>query len=92
MDRLVDRLISQFNRTSLKDPGLIGSALLCLLISVVAKRRYFSSISDVPGPFVASFTILWQIYHAFKGHTELEMVKLHKEYGHHDQSGLRENH
>ncbi|KIW04443.1 uncharacterized protein PV09_04709 [Verruconis gallopava] len=52
-----------------------------LLLGVIIKRRYFSPISDIPGPFVASFSRLWQLYHIFDGHTELATIKAHEKYG-----------
>lgn len=65
-------------------PGKHGSAVLllvALVASVVVKRRYLSSISDIPGPVLASFSVWWQIYHIWKGHTEVEVVRLHRQYG-----------
>ncbi|KAL4966037.1 cytochrome P450 [Aspergillus stella-maris] len=44
-------------------------------------RRYWSPIRDVPGPFLASFSSLWKVYHAWKGHSEEELINLHKEHG-----------
>jgi hypothetical protein len=49
-----------------------------LLLTVIVRRRYFSPISDIPGPFVASLSLLWQFYHIVKGHTEEETIQLHR--------------
>jgi hypothetical protein len=56
-------------------------AVIALVLLIALKRRYLSPISDIPGPFVASFSIWWQIYHIIKGHTEKEMIKRHRELG-----------
>jgi len=58
-------------------------ALLVLgfVLVTFVQRRYFSSISDIPGPFSASFSVFWQIRHIIKGHTEEETIALHGEHG-----------
>jgi hypothetical protein len=55
--------------------------VIAFFIGVALKRRYLSSLHDIPGPFFASFTIGWQLYHLIKGHTEVEIVKLHRQHG-----------
>jgi hypothetical protein len=52
-----------------------------LLLCIILKRRYLSSVRDIPGPFLASFSTLWQVYHLWKGHIEVEMIKLHRKHG-----------
>lgn len=61
--------------------GGLAAAVVGFVLLVAVKRRYFTSIRDIPGPFVASFSSLGQIYHLFKGHTEIEMIKLHRRHG-----------
>ncbi|KAL4884314.1 cytochrome P450 [Aspergillus karnatakaensis] len=51
------------------------------LLGRVLSRRYATSIRDIPGPFVASFSSLWRVYHVWKGHIEEEVIKLHKVHG-----------
>lgn len=53
----------------------------CLVILVAIKRRYFSAISKYPGPFVASFSTLWQFRHAFKGSFSKDVFALHMIHG-----------
>lgn len=55
--------------------------VLVFFILVALKRRYLSPIRDIPGPFLASFSGLWQILHIIKGHTELAVLDLHKQHG-----------
>jgi hypothetical protein len=53
-----------------------------LLAVVFMRRRYFSPLSDIPGPFVASFTTsLWQLWHILKGHIEVAVIELHQRHG-----------
>ncbi|EEH38906.2 benzoate 4-monooxygenase cytochrome P450 [Paracoccidioides lutzii Pb01] len=58
--------------------GLLGVAALTLCLW----RRYFSPISDIPGPFTASFTRLWHILRILKGDQNLELIRLHDTHGH----------
>lgn len=51
------------------------------LVIRVLLRKYWTSIRDVPGPFVASFSSLWRVYHLCKGHIEEEIFDLHRRYG-----------
>lgn len=59
--------------------------LLVLLIGAICVRvivrRYCTSIRDIPGPFLASFSSLWQVLQILKGHTEAEILELHRKYG-----------
>lgn len=57
--------------------GLLATSILTLCIY----RRSFSPISDVPGPFVASFTRLWHIHRILKGDQNLELIRLHDKHG-----------
>lgn len=55
--------------------------ILASIITVFVKRRYFSSISDIPGPFAASFSLLWQLWQIVKGHTEVATIEQHRKHG-----------
>ncbi|KAI1848539.1 hypothetical protein JX265_013787 [Neoarthrinium moseri] len=61
-------------------PSLVISALSIVLPLLVA-RRYWQ-LSDIPGPFLASFTRLWHVRHIIIGDQNLKLVELHKEHGH----------
>ncbi|EED11729.1 cytochrome P450, putative [Talaromyces stipitatus ATCC 10500] len=65
------------------------TAAITILV-IILKRRYVSPISDIPGPLLASFSTLWQVYHLIKGHTEEEMIKLHKKMGSLVRVGINE--
>lgn len=57
--------------------GLVGVAILTVLI----KRRYFSPLSDIPGPFFASITRLWQVVTLVQGDSVNTFYNLHQAYG-----------
>jgi hypothetical protein len=57
------------------------SLSLAILVAIFVKRCWFSSISDIPGPFLGSFSVLWQIWNSIKGHTEAETIALHRKHG-----------
>lgn len=43
--------------------------------------RYLSPISDIPGPFVATFSRLWLIQMLRGGRGARELAELHQKYG-----------
>ncbi|PYH94298.1 cytochrome P450 [Aspergillus ellipticus CBS 707.79] len=55
--------------------------LLAIVTAIALKRRYATSIRDLPGPWLASVSSLWQVYQLIKGHTEQEIVRLHRKHG-----------
>ncbi|KAI9755870.1 MAG: hypothetical protein M1815_004531 [Lichina confinis] len=61
---------------------IILLAATTIVVLVGLKRRYFSSISDVPGPFLATVSgNLWHLRYTFQGHLENEAIALHKKHG-----------
>ncbi|KAL4796252.1 cytochrome P450 [Aspergillus venezuelensis] len=67
--------------TSLLSMHRILVFFVLVVVVRVLYRRYWSPIRDIPGPLFASFSSLWKVYHAWKGHSEEELIKLHKEHG-----------
>lgn len=59
----------------------IAVAVLVGLLSLLTWRRYFSTISDIPGPFLASFTRLWHMMRILEGDQNLELIRLHEKHG-----------
>jgi cytochrome P450 len=58
--------------------------ILFLVITYVthcAITRYFHPLSKIPGPFLASFSKLWIIYHAFGGNQHHVQIACFKKYG-----------
>ena len=60
---------------------LITSLASVSLLTLLTWRRYFSAISDIPGPFAASFTRLWHMHRILKGDQNLELIRLHQQHG-----------
>ncbi|CZR70299.1 uncharacterized protein PAC_20202 [Phialocephala subalpina] len=69
---------------------VVAGAVLTSLALVFVRRRWFSFLSDIPGPFLGSFSVLWQIIHAIKGHTEEETIAEHKKHGDFVRIGFNE--
>ena len=61
--------------------GLIAEITL-LLTSIAIHRRYFSKLSDIPGPFWASITRFWHVWYILKGKQNLCLKALHEKHGH----------
>lgn len=77
--------------TGTMDWVLLGAGRWCssilvltalVLVATAVLRRYFSAISDVPGPFWASITRLWHIYYIYNGDHNTRVMKLHEKHGH----------
>jgi hypothetical protein len=51
------------------------------LVIRVLSRKYWTPIRDIPGPLFASFSSLWRVYHLCKGHSEEEILNMHKKHG-----------
>lgn len=60
----------------------VTGLLLVAVLTLFVRRRYFSPLSDIPGPFVASFTRLWHMNRILKGDQNLELIRLHDKLGH----------
>ncbi|KAJ0109101.1 cytochrome P450 [Diaporthe amygdali] len=60
----------------------IGTQALAGIIAIIVWRKYFYTISDVPGPFFASFTRLWHLVQVHEGDQNLQMIELHDKHGH----------
>lgn len=51
------------------------------LVVRVLFRKYWTPIRDIPGSFFTSFSSLWRVYHLCKGHSEKEILNLHRKHG-----------
>ncbi|KAH9906240.1 cytochrome P450 [Xylariomycetidae sp. FL2044] len=59
----------------------LASQVVILVLSLFIKRRYFSPISDIPGPFAASFTRLWHVKRVIVGDQNVQILGLHRKHG-----------
>lgn len=76
--------MSQFLTPSFLEIGVVTYAISLLVVYIVfvaIRRRYFSAISDIPGPFLASFSSLWEIWEIIAGHVEVTVIALHEKHG-----------
>lgn len=55
--------------------------VVLLVATTAIRRRYFSPISNIPGPFWASFSILWEVLEVIHGHIEETVIALHEKHG-----------
>jgi hypothetical protein len=62
-------------------PQAAAVAASVAVLGIVVRRRFFSPISDVPGPFWGSFSLLWQLHKIFTKHTERATIDAHKKWG-----------
>ncbi|KAF2497888.1 benzoate 4-monooxygenase cytochrome P450 [Lophium mytilinum] len=62
-------------------PTIAGILLFASILVVAIRRRYFSSISDIPGPFLASFSVLWEVWSIIGGRIEFKTIALHEKLG-----------
>lgn len=61
--------------------GHLALAFVAVVVIRAFFRRYWAPIKDIPGPFLASFSNLWLVLQILKGHTEAEIIDLHKKHG-----------
>jgi cytochrome P450 len=55
--------------------------IVTLYLTSCIHTKYFHPLSKIPGPFLASFSKLWIIYHAFGGNQHWIQIACHKRYG-----------
>lgn len=61
-------------------PGFIIELAL-LVFAIAVHRRYFSNLSDIPGPFWASVTRLWHVWIILEGKQNVRLKALHRKHG-----------
>lgn len=52
-----------------------------LIFVIIIRRRYFSPLSHIPGPFLASFSRLWHVRYIIRGDQQVVLAKAHEKYG-----------
>lgn len=75
----ISRLLSQVTLGHLLIGGLLY-LIGCVLYQII-HYRFFHPLSQFPGPFWASVTRLWILYHSVKGDEVAVFEKLHKKHG-----------
>ncbi|KAH8647792.1 cytochrome P450 [Xylariales sp. PMI_506] len=59
----------------------VTSIILGFLFTRALWRRFFSPLSDIPGPFLASISRLWIVKTTIGGKANIEFSKLHEKHG-----------
>ncbi|ORY04544.1 cytochrome P450 [Clohesyomyces aquaticus] len=57
---------------------IVGAVFLAITL---IRRRYLSPISDIPGPFLASFSVAWQLWHIVQGDIDRCARRWHEKHG-----------
>jgi hypothetical protein len=60
---------------------LWASILILGTIARLLSQFYHNGLQKYPGPFLASFTNLWRLCHAYKNSHREPMVHMHEKYG-----------
>lgn len=60
---------------------LVASAIATCLSSIVIYRLFFHPLAKVPGPRLASISILWLVWNVRKGDSHVFLPALHQKYG-----------
>lgn len=61
-------------------PSLVAEVFLVFTATIIW-RRYLHPLSDIPGPWLASFSRLWHIRHIWVGDQNTRLIALHEKYG-----------
>lgn len=56
------------------------------LFFVFLRRRFFSPISHIPGPYLASVSRLWHLKQIWSGKQNMKLVEQHDKYGRFSQN------
>lgn len=64
-------------------PRIAVIVIVCVvaLISRAIYRRHIHPLSHIPGPYLASITRLWLLFHALRGEQHRVHLAVHKKYG-----------
>ncbi|KAK4206687.1 Pisatin demethylase [Rhypophila decipiens] len=62
-------------------PSSVIGLIILTVTTIAIKRRYFSPLSDIPGPFLASVTRFWQVRTLLQGDSIKVIQALHQKHG-----------
>lgn len=60
---------------------VVSFTTIVVIFIMLVRRRYSSGISQFKGPFLASVSAAWQIWHVAKGDIEYAVLREHKKHG-----------
>lgn len=59
-------------------------------VFLILYRLFLSPISNIPGPFLARISILWQLWHMWKHDYHVAIREAHRKYGHRSPSSNKQ--
>ena len=59
----------------------VSTGLVLLILSIFIRQRFFSAISDIPGPVLGTFGTCFQLWEVCRGRINEKILQLHQEYG-----------
>lgn len=62
-------------------PFYVVFTVFVLVLLRCIHNRYFYQLNHIPGPFLASCTDLWRLFHVWNRRPELVHIRLHEQYG-----------
>lgn len=62
-------------------PSHAGLCLCAVILVRVIARRWLSPLRRIPGPWLASCTRLWKLYHTLQEDMQSVNIDLHRRYG-----------
>lgn len=82
--RGMDSIMDSVWYRELRNSGLPTQATVLIatvIVLIAIRRRFFSPISSVPGPFWASITRLWHLRQVASGKQNLKLLEEHDKHG-----------
>lgn len=55
--------------------------IVTIIVLTVVRRRFFSPIRSIPGPFLASISRLWHLKQVASGKQNLKLIEQHDKHG-----------
>ncbi|TVY44107.1 Pisatin demethylase [Lachnellula subtilissima] len=73
--------MSSINISSWQPLALVSIVLVAMLVAKVLRSRFRSGLRQLPGPYLAAYSPLWNITNAASGDSHESFRKLHEKYG-----------
>lgn len=64
--------------------GMLGMGVAFIVIIELMRsvfQAWFSPLKQVPGPFLARYSRLWELFSVTRGKSHRNIIKLHEKYG-----------
>ena len=60
---------------------LVAYGLALPVVVILIRQRYFSVLSDIPGPLLGNFGTCFQLWEIYRGRINEKLAQLHRQYG-----------